>query len=149
MHCKIDLIHPDDVEKANEACTIYDPAGVMANIRTVSCNEKAEFADPNFRIADEEHRQKTVCRKHYLQGQGLLRRMNPNPNNGVIPGWVSYPEHHTTTLRAGMKPWQVMLLFSISMGIIVSVLGALLPDLWLILKVAGAVSIVLVGRKVL
>jgi hypothetical protein len=42
-----------------------------------------------------------------------------------------------------------MLLFSISMGIIVSVLGALLPDLWLILKIAGAVSIVLVGRKIL
>lgn len=148
MHCKINLIHPDDADKAKEACTIYDPSGVMAGIRTVQCSEEAQFADPNFRIADEERWQKTVCRKHYLQGQGLLRRMKPNPNDGVIPGWISYPEHHTTTLRAGMKPWQIMLLFTLSMSIVVAVLGSLFPSGGFFFFVTGAALIILTGSKV-
>ena len=51
-------------------------------------------------------------------------------------------------LGAKLKPWQVMLLFSISMGIIVGVIVASFPSLNLLALLAGAITIVVVGKRV-
>jgi hypothetical protein len=74
--------------------------------------------------------------------------MNPPVDSGLISDWVSYPEHHTTTLRAGMKPWQIMLLFTLSMSIVVAILGSLFPSGGFFFFVTGAALIVLTGNKV-
>lgn len=48
-----------------------------------------------------------------------------------------------------MRPWQTMLLFSVSLGIVVGIISDFFPAFNLFALIAGAVTIVLVGKKVL
>jgi hypothetical protein len=48
-----------------------------------------------------------------------------------------------------MKPWQIMVMFAIVLGLLVATLQEIFPHAGTLFVIAGAVGVVLIGMKVL